>query len=262
MKKHNSPLISLGFIFALLAPFAQAQQLDFSILDATQLGSWQIREELVTDHKGRQSINVIKSSLVGEEVRDGEQHLWLEMATQGYKLKKGKRKANGDRVIVKSLVAASALKSDAANIVNNLHGFGKDIIIQNGDAAPMRLTGAGMMAQGMLKAMGTKVNYSYEKLGSESLSVKAGTFDTAKIQGSGSTSMKVLFKTVTVESNSTAWMSDKVPFAMIKGEGTTITNGKKSTHQIELIEFGTSGAKSEITGTPQEMPNLKGMFGG
>lgn len=265
MKRSNTILMVFGLVLAMLVPVSKAQELDFAVLDATPLGSWQLREELVTDHKGRQTVNVMKSSLVGKEERDGEMHYWLEMTTETFKIKRGKRKPDGERVIVKSLVAASALKADPANIVNNLHGFGKDIIVKSGDAEPMRLTGAGMMAQSMMKAMGTKINYNFENLGSESVTVKAGTFTANKIQGSGSTTMKVLFKKVTVESDSTAWMSDKVPFGLVKGEGTTITNGKTSTQQIELIEYGTSGAESEITTTPQEMPqmpDLKGMFGG
>lgn len=253
-------------LLLLLTPTAYAQELGFSLIDATPIGSWQLREDTVIDHKGRQSLNVIRTSLLSKESRDGQQYYWLEMAIDTYKLKKnGKRKKSGDKVVLKSLVATSALTSDAANVMNNLSSFGKEMIMQNGNSKPMRISGSGMMAQSMLKALGAKVNYSYQTLGKENVSVKAGSFNATKIQGSGSTSVKVVFKKMTIESDNTAWLSSKVPFGLVKGQGVTETNGKKSTHSVELVEFGTSGAVSQITGTPEEMPempDLKGLFGG
>lgn len=261
MQSRIKPTLFLSLLLSLFAPLAAGQQLGFSLMDGTPVGSWQVREETVTDHKGRQTVNVVKTSLLSEEMRDGEKHYWMEMVIQTFKIKKDKRKPSGDKAVMKTLVAASAMQANPANVVNNLSGFGKDIIMQSGDSAPMRITGAGLMADSVMKATGTKVNYDYQNLGQETVEVPAGSFKADKIQGSGTTTAKVLFKKVSVQSDDTAWISAKVPFGLVKGEGTTTTNGKQSTHKLELLEFGQSGAVSEITGEPQELPSIKDMFG-
>jgi hypothetical protein len=187
----------------------------------------------------------------------------MEMDT--YKVsKKGKRKRSGDAVVMKVLIPADAFSLDPGNIILNLQGFGEEIIIQNGKEDPMRMSGAGGFMGGLMKAMGTKVNHDFSDLGNETVSVPAGEFDTQKIQGTGTTEMKIVFKTMRVESDSTAWMSSKVPFGMVKTEGTSTTNGKTSTHSSVLLEFGTSGATSAITKEPKdmpEMPDLGNLFG-
>jgi len=48
----------------------------------------------------------------------------------------------------------------------------------------------------------------------------------------------------------------------VQQKGTTISNGKTSTQSSKLLEFGMSGAVSEITQEPEEMPNLGELFGG
>ena len=239
----------------------QAAQVNFDILSSTPVGSWQLREDTNTDHKGRKSVIQIRSSMLSSEMRQGEKFYWIEMVMDSFMVKKnGDRKKDGDQMVMKTLVAESSMSGDPANVMTNLRGFGTEIIMQTGNSDPMRLTGEGGMFGSMMQAMGTEVNYNFSELGDESVTVAAGDFDTRKIQGSGFTEAKVVFKKIRVESDSIVWMSKKVPFGMVKSEGTSITNKKKSAHSSELLEFGMTGAISLITKEPQELPSLGDMF--
>ena len=263
MKKHFLMHSLMGF-WLVLSATASSESLNFNFVKSTPVGSWQLREDITTDHKGRQTVSQMRSSLVGEEMRDGEQYYWIEMVIDNFKIKKGKRKPTGDTAIMKSLVAAGAFNDDPANAVNNLREFGKEIIVQNGDQDPMRMSGAGGMADSLMKAFDAKITYEYEVAGKEDVSVKAGNFKAQKMMGNGSTEMKVFFKKISVTSTNTAWISSGVPFGLVKSEGESNTNGKKSTHSSELLEYGTSGGVSRITKPPQdmpEMPKLKDLFG-
>lgn len=254
--------VFLFYSLLCLALPASAAEINFNLLKSTPVGSWQEREQITTDHRGRTTATVMRSALLGEETRNGKQYYWVEMALQSYKVsKKGKRSKDGDKVILKSLVPATALQADPANALTNLRGFGEEIIMQSGKEQPMRVTGGGGLMSGMMQAMGTEVNYDFAEVGQESVTVPGGTFATTKITGSGSTQTKVVFKTIRVESDSTVWISENVPFGMVKSVGTSTTNGKQSTHADELLAFGLSGAESQITGEPQDLPNLGNIFG-
>ncbi|MEM7358307.1 MAG: hypothetical protein AAF431_04385 [Pseudomonadota bacterium] len=253
--------VSVLLMGLLLAPMASATGVGFQFLESTPIGSWQVREDTDISHKKKTTVSVIRSSLLGSEMRNGEKHYWIEMVMNNYKVsKKGKRKKDGDQAIIKTLVSESALKSDPANVLNNLRGFGAEIIMQSGDQDPMRITGAGGFMGGMMQAMDLEVNYNFTELGNESVTVPAGDFDARKVQGSGTTEAKVIFKKIKVDSDSTAWLSKKVPFGIVKSEGTTTTNKKTSTQSSELLEYGMSGATSLITKEPKDMPTMGNMF--
>ncbi len=265
MKTRNLITALLAMLLASAVTTAAVEALDYNFLEATPIGSWQLREDTSVDHKGRQTVMETRSSLLSEETRDGQKYYWIEMSMQTFKVKRGKRKPSGDTIIFKSLVAESAFQDDPANALNNVSAFGKEMIMQNGNSDPMLIRGAGGMGDSMLKSLGAKVSYAYEFMGDEEVTVKAGSFPARKMQGSGTTEMKVLFKKISVTSSNTAWVSDRVPFGMVKAQGESVTNGKKSTHSSELLAYGQSGAVSKITKTPQElpeMPNLKSIFGG
>lgn len=266
MKKKCFTNILVAMLLASVAATApaSAKGLDYNMLQATPIGSWQQREEFHTDHKGRETVSEMRTSLVGEEMREGEKHYWIEIVMNSFQLKKGKRKPSGDTIIFKSLVPENVFQDDPANAVNNLRAFGKEMVMQNGNDDPILIRGAGGMAESMLQAMGTKVNYQYNFVGDEEVTVKAGSFPARKIEGTGSTEMKVMFKNMKISSSNTAWISDRVPFGLVKSEGETTSNGKKSTHRSELLEFGESGATSQITKAPEELPelpNMKDLFG-
>ena len=253
-------LISSSFL--LVSNLVHAKGVQFNILSSTPVGSWQLREDTTTDHKGRSQLSVLRTSMLAKEQRNGEDHYWVEMEMNSFKVsKKGKRKETGDAVIFKVLIAQSAFNSNPGNIMMNLQGFGAEMIMQSGDEAPIRMSGDGGLMGGLMKSMGVKVNHDFQDLGQESVSVAAGDFDTNKIRGSGTTTAKILFQSINVASDSTAWLSSKVPFGMVKSEGTSTTNGKSSTHSSQLLEFGLSGAVTKITRTPQEMPEMPD-FGG
>lgn len=264
MKKFLSTIL---FCTALVAnsPALYAKGINFDFVKASPVGSWQLREDTVTNHKGKQTLTKTRSSVVGEEQRDGERHLWLEMKIESFKLKKGKRKPSGDTVIVKTLIPVSILNGDPANAVNNMRALGKEMVMQSGDSDPMVIRGAGGLAGSMMKAMGVEIKHSYEDMGTEKVQVGGKNFSARKIQGEGSTKSKIMFTTLNVSSKNTAWLSQDVPFGFIKSESETTTNGKVSHSTSELVDYGRSGAQSEITKTPQEMPeipNMKDLFGG
>lgn len=258
--RHSIRLFML--LMVSFVPLSHAASIDFDLLDATPIGSWQERQDTTVDHKGKKQLSIMRSSLLGKETRGGKTYYWIEMAMENFKVsKKGKQKKNGDRVIIKTLVPASALQGDPGNVLTNLRGFGEEMIMQTGNEDPLRISGNGGVFAGMMQSMGTEVNYNFSDLGSESVTVPAGTFATKKIQGSGSTETKVVFKKIKVQSDTTAWMSEKVPFGMVKSEGTSTFNGKQSSHSAQLLKFGLSGAKSEITKEPKDLPNMGNIFG-
>ena len=254
----SSIILICGTLFCMVAT---AAEVGFDILGATPVGSWQLRQDTTVDGRGRTTILEIRSSLLAKEDRNGEPHLWLEMVIDSFKVKKnGSRKKDGEQVVVKTLVPEKLMSGDPANVLTNMRGFGTELIMQSGDQDPMRLSGSGGMFDTMMKAMGTEVNYNFKQLGDESVKVNAGSFETRKIQGNGVTESKVVFKKIRVESDTTVWWSDKVPFGIVKSEGYSITNKKKSQHNSELLEYGLSGAVSLIVKEPKDMPNLGNMF--
>ena len=106
-------LVLLSMIFTSTSLYAAS----FDIINATPLGSWQIRESTETNHKGKQTVSIMKTSLVDKELRDGETYYWVEMHIETFKVKKnGKRKAKGKPMIIKSLVSKNALAGDPENI--------------------------------------------------------------------------------------------------------------------------------------------------
>jgi hypothetical protein len=256
-------ICGLVLIFLLSSESAVAKGPSFNMLKVTPSGSWQLREEIVTNHKGKKTGTSIKSSMLGSEMRDGEKYYWIEMAIDSFKVRKnGKRKKSGDRAIIKSLIPASTLAGDPANVLSNLRGFGTEIIVQNGNEDPMRMSDSGGMLAGIMQATQAEIVFDFEDKGKESVSVAAGTFNADKTHGVGSVEMKVIFKKVRVESDTTMWLSSKVPFGTVKTEGTSSLNGKVSTISSELIEYGASGAVSEITKEPKDMPAMPNLFGG
>ena len=254
--------LTLLLLSTSLCQTVSAKSVNFDLLGATPEGSWQIREDIQTYSKGRQNGTTIKSSMLGSEMRNGEKHYWLEMAIDSFKInKKGKRKNVGDRTLMKSLIAEQAFKGDPANVMGNLRGFGVEVIVQSGKEDPMRISGTGGMMAGVMAAMQTEIKYDFEQLPAEQVTVKGGDFHADKIQGHGVVDMKVLFKKIHVESDTTMWLSKKVPFGIVKIAGTSTINGKQSSNTAELLEFGNSGALSEITKEPVDMPAMPNIFG-
>ena len=261
MKKIIS-IIAAVIISISVSATTLAEGVQFNMLDSTPIGSWQVRENIDTNHKGKRYGNTIRTSLLGAENRDGVKYYWIEMVMNSFKIsKKGKRKKDGDQTIMKSLIPVDLLSGDPANVMGNLRGFGEEIIIQSGKGDPTRITKSGGFLAGMMKSFDIEIKHDFNDLGSDTIEVSAGSFDTKKIQGHGSVDGKILFKKFHVESDTTVWMSKKVPFGTVKMESTSVNNRKTTTSTSQLLEYGMSGAKSLITKEPKDMPQMPNLFG-
>jgi hypothetical protein len=256
MKNITLPLL-FALLFIAFNTRSFASEVSFDFMSSSPVGSWQLREQIDTDHKGRKTAMLMRTSMIAKENRNGKPHYWIEVGMDSFKIsKKGKRKANGKRVVMKSLVRESTLIGDPANVLTNLRTFAIETIMQSGDRKPMRMTNAGGFMDGTMKMMNTEIKYDFQSLGNESVNVKAGQIDTQKIRGTGSVDMKILFKKLHIDSDTTIWISEEVPFGTVKMQGTAVTNGKSSEQIGELLEYGSSGALSEITQAPEDMPVL------
>lgn len=234
----------------------------YDFATATPAGSWQLREEVTTDHKGRQAVTVVKTKMLGSEERDGRPHYWIEMETQAYKVnRKGERKPDGEPSVMKVLVDSSSMLNDPAAAMNNLSGFGREIVVQTGDNPPMAISEGGMMASALLKGMGASFDYQFETTGGgmETITVPAGEFRARRIAGTGKSEVRVLLKKMTVESDIEVWISDEMPFGTVKTVANNLVNGKPQKVEGVTLEYGASGAVSAITGEPQTMPGMPGM---
>ena len=123
-------LVTLVVFISIASAAAHAEQPSFDLLASSPTGSWQLREDIDTNHKGKQTVSVIKTSILGSEVRNGKTFYWVEMGMDIFKVnKKGKRKAKGKRTIVKSLIAEEVLSGESANVMQNIRGFGEEVIL-------------------------------------------------------------------------------------------------------------------------------------
>lgn len=261
----NTFLIVLSLCAVIgLSGTSEAGVIDFNFDESTPVGSWQEREQIMTDEKGKQIVTDMKISYLGDEERGGEAFVWVEMEMRNFKVKKNKRKPQGDPVFVKVLMKRTALEGDIANALGNFNEMAEEVIMQTGDSQPMRLKGAGSMMGGMMQGMGLQVSYTTTKDGNESVTVPAGTYDCDRYQGEGSTSVKIMFKKMNMESKSTQWISNEVPFGVVKMVSEDVVNGDPQNSETVLKAFGLSGATSKINGEPQdmEMPSIGNIFGG
>jgi len=248
-------LLSLSLVSTLVVASTE-----FNFAQSTPVGSWAVREDLNTDHKGKQNVSVTKFSVVDKENVDGKMHYWIEMETQNFTLKKDKRKKQGDPSIFKVLVDADMFTSSAANAVGNLSKHAKTIVIQSGNNDPMIIDQGGMLGESMMKAMGIQIDFTYTQSGTKKVEVPAGKFSCNIFKGSGTTETKIVFKTFKISSQTEGCFSNSIPFGMISAETRSTTNGKPSTNKIQLMEFGKSGAKTAITKTPKEGPKIPKLF--
>ena len=230
------------------------------LLKGTPVGSWQTRLQTSTNDKGETVAMTITNSLIGEEQRGGEAYVWIESEIQTTKTdKKGKSKASPP-VVAKALVKRSAMEGNSPNVMRNPMGSASEIIMQVGDKDPMRYAGSSLNKAGGI--VGLQVDYTWQELGSETVTVPGGTFDSKRLHGKGTAEMKVLIKKLTVESDADWWFSPAVPFGMVKAEGKNIVNGKPEAFVMQLQKFGTSGATSKITKPATDLPDLGEMLKG
>jgi len=255
------PMVLMCVVLMATTMAASAANLEFSFQSSTPVGSWQEREQVTTDQKGKQTVLVMRISYLGDEEREGEVYAWIETEMNSYHVKKNDRKQQGDTIYTKVLMKKSILQGDIANAVNDFNGLATEVIMQTGQGQPMRIKGADSMMTAMAQTPGLKVNYELSNDGAETVTVPAGTFSCNRYKGKGTTTAKVIFKTMTVESTVTQWISSKVPFGVVKVVSDDLVNGEQQHTQITLTSFGSSGATSKITGEPQDLPSMGDIFG-
>jgi hypothetical protein len=232
---------------------------EFNFAKSTTVGSWVKREDLSTDHKGKQTLAEMKLALVGSEKVDGVTHYWLEMAIQSYSLKKDKRKKNGPLSITKVLINAELFSASPANVLGNFSKYAKTIIVQQGDNDPMRIDQGGMLGESMMKGLGIEVEFKYSQGGSKKVDVPAGKFDCTVFNGEGTTETKVLIKKFKVVSKTEGCFSNSVPFGLVYSTTDSTINGNLNKSETRLVETGT-GATSAITKEPVVAPAIPKLF--
>lgn len=256
-------LATLAVLFLLTLPLVTTGTLaaaEFNFVQSTPVGSWALREDLSTDHKGKQTVTEMKFSIVDKEKVEGVTHYWIEMETQSYKVKKDTRKKQGDRGIFKMLVNADLFTSSPANALANLSKNAKTIIVQNGNSDPMRIEQGGMLGDSMLQALGVQVEFDYKQGGTKTVEVPAGKISCTSFEGEGSTETKVMIKTFRVESKTSGCFSNKIPFGLVYAESNSTINGKPMTGKTQLMKYGSSGATTAITKTPVDAPKMPKLF--
>lgn len=261
MRKVLSLVLFAFMVVAGSAP-AAADTIKFDFKDSTPVGSWQEREVTTKNDKGEEHVTVMRMSYLGDEKRGGEDFVWTETEISNYKVKRGERKPQGKPIIMKVLTKKSIYEGDIANALGNFSDLATEVIMQVGDGQPMRIKDAGSAMGPMAQAVGLKVNYNLTADGEETITVPAGSFNCARYRGEGQTSAKVMFKSIEVHSRATQWISQKVPFGVVKVISDDVVNGKPEHTESVLKAFGRSGATSKITGEPQDMPSMGKLFGG
>jgi hypothetical protein len=255
--------LTLSILFTTLVSSLSLSAKEIDIMKFTPVGSWQLREHIMTDHKGKQTYQEFRTSLIAEEKRAGVDYVWVEIVVDNYKMKKGaKGKKVGETMVMKILMERSIMKGDPSHVINNLRGLGKEIIMQTGDQEPMIIEEGGMMAGALMKAFGVEVNYQFDETGKEAVETPKGKIKCQVMEGSGTTQMRGMFGSKTVNSEVKQWLSTDVPFGIVKSVSSDDMDGKKSKMELNLLDYGKSGAVSQIKGTPQKLPGLGDLFGG
>lgn len=235
-----------------------AGTVEVDLLASTPPGSWQRSESVTTDKKGRRAVSEMTMAFLGEEQRNGEPLIWMETRMQSYAVgRDGERRPDREEVKVKILLDRDFF-SRAGGQFAALRQFGREVIIQQGDEQPMLIRNAGEMAAGVGAVMNTETAQSFREAGKETVSVPAGTFETRKITGRQRVETGFAMMRRTIEMDSTVWVSEDVPFGVVKAESTSVGGGATGSSSQRLLEYGMTGASSAITGTPQELelPNF------
>ena len=86
MKSSRSSRSVVLLASLILAAPALADAPSFSVTAVTPVGSWAEREERKVDHKKRETVTVLRQTMVDKVDRDGETHYWVESETTSYKI--------------------------------------------------------------------------------------------------------------------------------------------------------------------------------
>ena len=209
-------LMSAALAAAVASPIA-AQNACEVFLEAPAVGSWVEYDFQAQGQAGRSRIAV-----VGTETRDGRELSWYEMSFD----------AGGNSGIMKMLAEGGFYHAMAEKKI-------VEMVVKVAGQPAMKFSGA--MVERMLGQMSSdpasefgKACEDAERVGSESVTVPAGTFDA------------VHYRLTSGESQGDAWIVEGMPFGMIKWTG----SGGEA---VELVDRG-DDAVSQLTETPMEIP--------
>lgn len=262
MRRKITTTLAMITLLLFVTASVSAESMAINILEFTPVGSWQVRESTQTQGN-KTTTSITKTSLIGEETRDNVKCYWIEMETENFKVKKnGKRKADGEKTIMKILLSEDSFKEYGPALVKNFKDKAKEIIMKSGDSKAMKIPlGGDSMFSAMFQSMNVQMDYAFKDEGAEKMTTPAGSFDTIKYSGSGTTEAQVFMQKIKVEGTTMLWISKKVPFGIVQSQGTSVSNNNTTTFEEKLLEFGTSGATSQITGPVEEMQMPSFSFG-
>jgi hypothetical protein len=209
-------LMSTALAVAMATPVA-AQNACEAFLEAPAVGSWVEYEFQGNGQSGRSKIAV-----VGTETRGGRELTWYEMSFN----------AGGQSGIMKMLGEGGFYHAMADKKI-------VEMVIKAAGQPAMKFSGA--MIERMQSQMSSDPAAEFskgcedaERVGIESITVPAGTFDA------------VHFRVASGGKPGDAWVVEGLPFGMIKWNG---SGGEAA----ELVDRG-DDAVTQITETPMEMP--------
>lgn len=244
----NTVIAAGAYVLALLfvSPSFASEDCDtrFDLLAASPVGSWQLSREISVGRDGQRAGRISRTSMLGEELRDGVKHYWVEIASQPIRVEaNGDNVADGDKFIVLSLVPEPILRCAKESLLN-LSQHAVDSVVQMGDQAPARIA----VDDGSSKTSSVRSNRSSQRitdLEAEPLQLNTKVFETLKLN---------IFRRinndkakVNARSDLVLWYSNAVPFGIIKTEGTSVINGEPKKSTREILEFSLTGATVQMT---------------
>ena len=210
--------MSAALVLATAVP-ATAQNVCETFREAPPVGSW-----VEYDFQGQGQAGRSRMAVVGTESRDGRSLTWYEMSFD----------AGGQSMIVKMLADGGFYHAMAEKTI-------EEMVIKVGSQPAMKFSGAMMDRVRSQMNVGSDPASQFgqgcedaERVGAESITVPAGTFDA------------VHYRLSTGPKPGDAWIVEGMPFGMIKWTG----SGGES---VVLVGTGTD-AEPQITETPMEMP--------
>ncbi len=209
-------LVISALVAAMATPVA-AQNACEAFLEAPAVGSW-----VEYDFQGQGQAGRSRIAVVGTETRGGQELTWYEMSFE----------AGGQSGVVKMLGEGGFYHAMAEKKI-------VEMVVKTAGQPAMKFSGA--MIERMQSQMKSDPAAEFgkgcenaERVGVESVTVPAGTFDA------------VHFRLTSGQKPGDAWIVEGLPFGMIKWTG----SGGEA---VELVDRG-DDAVTQITETPMEIP--------
>ncbi len=212
------------------------------LLASSPVGSWQLSRELGVGRDGKRAGRTLRTSMLGQEQRDGKPHYWVETASQPVAVdSEGQIVEDGQRMVVLSLIPEPVLRCAKESLLN-LNQSAVDGVVQIGNEPPIRIkTGTNQQTQRRANRSAQQIT----DLANETIAHEGRPLETLKLNvvtRIDNKSMKVQAR-----SDMVLWYSDEVPFGVVKTDGTSVINGEPKKSVRELLEFSRTGATIQMT---------------